>query len=261
MAALPAIKPTTDNIIRLSVINGKVSKKPDVRYNKDGSVDKRHPNKVAGESSTVYPFTLEEIKKMIVYFNRKIDEAPNDNRRWTASRNKMMFIIGINIGLRVSDFSGLTFNFFLEDDGKFKESYSLIPKKTQKSRKFVEIFFNKSVKKSIEKYMNEYPVEDLNEYLFKSREGNGHLTEIAIGRIIKEAAKEVGIEKPINSHSLRKTWARMIYDKAEDKSAALVMLQECLKHSSSAITLRYISIMKEEKKDLYESIELGLDWI
>jgi hypothetical protein len=39
------------------------------------------------------------------------------------------------------------------------------------------------------------------------------------------------------------------------------MLQECLRHSDSLTTLRYISIMDEEKRGMYESIELGLDLI
>ena len=80
-------------------------------------------------------------------------------------------------------------------------------------------------------------------------------------KIIVDVAADANIEKNVGSHSLRKTWARNIYDNAEDKSGALVMLQECLRHSDSLTTLRYISIMDEEKKDMYESIELGLDLI
>jgi integrase len=80
-------------------------------------------------------------------------------------------------------------------------------------------------------------------------------------KIIVDVAEEAGIDKNVGSHSLRKTWARNIYDNANDKREALVMLQECLRHSDSLTTLRYISIMDEEKKDMYESIELGLDYI
>lgn len=261
MASVPVRKQETSNVIQLSVMNGKLGVKPEVRYNKDGSVDKRHPNKKAGVSSKVYPLTAEEIHKMIDLFNKRIEETPNDSRLMFAKRNKMMFILGVNMGLRASDFCGLKWCNFYNEDGTFKESYSLIPKKTAKTRKFVEIFFNKSVKKAIEDYVADYPIEDYNDYLFKSRKGDGHLTEIALGRIVKEAAEEVGITKQVNSHSLRKSWSRAIYDRAEDKSAALVMLQECLRHSDSLTTLRYISIMDEEKKEAYESIELGLDWI
>ena len=48
---------------------------------------------------------------------------------------------------------------------------------------------------------------------------------------------------------------------AQDKSKALVMLQQCLNHSDSITTMRYIGIMDEEKKDMYESVEIGLEFI
>lgn len=96
--AVPVYKPTTDNVIKLSVVNGKLSKKQEIRYNKDGSIDKRHANKVAGVSSEVYPFaTEEEIKSMIDVFNKRIEYATNDNQRQIACRNKMLFLIGINL--------------------------------------------------------------------------------------------------------------------------------------------------------------------
>ena len=260
--AAPIRKQETNNVITLSVVNGKLYKKPEVRYNKDGSIDKRHPNSVAGVSCEVYPFTSEEeIKGMIDVFNKHIEEASNENKRQIACRNKMMFLVGINIGLRASDLCRLQWSFFYNENGIFKEFYTLMPKKTQKHKKFVKIFFNKTVKKAIENYTNNYPIENMEDYLFKSRKGDKYLTEISLGRIIKDAAKEAGIEKNICSHSLRKTWAYTIWHNADDKSKALVMLQQCLAHSDSVTTMKYIGIMDEEKKDMYESVELGLNFI
>lgn len=255
-----APRPLTNKIIDLTIIRGGLSKQR-ARYNKDGTIDKRHSNRVAGVSSTVYPFNVEEVKSIITVFNKRIDEAANDNQRQIASRNKMLFLIGVNVGLRASDLMQLRWSYFYKDDMTFKKSYVLQPKKQKKTGKFVEIFFNKTVKKAVENYVSEYPVEDLNGYLFKSRKGDNPITERGLWKIIVDVAEDAGIEKNVGSHSLRKTWARTIYDRAEDKSDALVMLQECLRHSDSLTTLRYIAIMDEEKKDMYESIELGLDMI
>lgn len=262
MAAVPIQKQDTSNVIELTLINGKLGVKPEVRYNKDGSIDKRRSNKVAGESTEVYPFVSEEeIKAMIDVFDKHIEEATNENKRMIAKRNKMMFLIGINIGLRASDLCCLKWSFFYNEDGSFKEFYTLMPKKTKKHRKFVKIFFNQTVKKSIENYVSDYPIENMEDYLFKSRKGDKCITEISLGRIVKDAAKEAGIDKNICSHSLRKTWAYTIWHNAEDKSKALVMLQQCLAHSNSMTTMRYIGILDEEKKDMYESVEIGLDFI
>lgn len=258
---LPIRKQETDNVITLSIVNGRLIRKPDVRYNKDGSIDKRHSNRVAGVSSTVYPFNVKEIKLIIDVFNKRIEEAANDNQRQIAHRNKMLFLIGVNVGLRASDLMQLRWSYFYKNDMTFKDFYTLQPKKTKKTGKFVKIFFNQTVKKAIENYANEYPIENLDDYLFKSRKGDNPITERGLWKIIVDVASDAEIDKNVGSHSLRKTWARNIYDNAEDKSEALVMLQECLRHSDSLTTLRYISIMDEEKKGMYESIELGLDLI
>lgn len=258
---IPIRKQETNNVITLSLVNGKLAKKPEVKYNKDGSIDKRHSNRVSGVSSTVYPFNMEEIKAVIDVFNNRINEATNDNQKQIACRNKMLFLIGVNVGLRASDLMQLRWSYFYKNDMTFKDFYVLQPKKTKKTGKFVKIFFNQTVKKAIENYVNDYTIEDLDGYLFKSRKGDNPITERGLWKIIVDVAADAGIEKNVGSHSLRKTWARNIYDNAEDKSEALVMLQECLRHSDSLTTLRYISIMDEEKKDMYESVELGLDYI
>lgn len=254
-------KQEEDNVITLSLINGKLGKKPDVKYKKDGSVDKRHSNRISGVSSTVYPFNVEEIKTIICVLNNRIDNAMGDVQKQIEKRNKMLFLIGINVGLRASDLTQLRWSYFYKNDMTFKDYYMLQPKKQKKTGKFVKIFFNQTVKKVIENYVSDYPIQDLDDYLFKSRKGSKPITEGTLWQIIVDVAAEAEIDKNVGSHSLRKTWARNIYDNAEDKSDALVMLQECLRHSDSLTTLRYISIMDEEKKNMYESIELGLDYL
>ena len=261
MGALPATKSLTNNIIELSVIDGKISKKPEARYNKDGSVDKRHSNKVAGVSSEVYPFdTEEEIKAMIDVFNKHIEEAATNSQRQIACRNKMLFLIGINASLRASDLITLKWNFFLNEDGTFKELNSLQPKKTKKTGKYVKLFFNEAVKKAIANYLEDYPMEDMNGYLFESRKGN-HITEISLGRIIKGVAEEVGIEKNICSHSLRKTFGYWAWHNAEDKNKALVILQKIFNHSDTATTAKYIGITNDEMSDVFNGLNLGIDYI
>lgn len=259
--AMPYRKQNIDNVITLSVVNGKLVRKQEVKYNKDGSIDKRHSNRVSGVSSTVYPFNVEEIKTIIDVLNNRIENATNDNQRQIANRNKMLFLIGINVGLRASDLMQLKWSYFYKENMTFKDFYVLQPKKTKKTGKFVKIYFNQTVKKAIENYANIYPIENLDGFMFKSRKGNNPITERGLWKIIVDVADDAGIDKNVGSHSLRKTWARNIYDNASDKKEALVMLQECLRHSDSLTTLRYISIMDEEKKDMYQSIELGLDYI
>lgn len=222
-----------------------------------------HP---AGQSSEVYAFrTEDEIKAMITVFDKHIENARDKHVRQIAERNKLLFVVGINCSLRASDLRNAKYSDFYEidKDGNlvFKKFYVVMPKKQRKQRKFVKLFFNETLKKAIENYIKKYPFENLNDYLFASREGSEPITEKTMWRIIKDTAKEAGLPLRYGSHSLRKSWAYHVWHNAEDKEKALVMLMRCFNHSSIATTMRYIGIMDDEIKDVYESVELGFDMI
>lgn len=255
------VKPLTDNVIELAVINGKLEKKKKVRYNKDGTIDKRHNNKVAGVSSEVYPFSKEEIKAMINVFNKRIEEAPDENKRWIAVRNKMLFLVGINLSLRISDIVSLKWNFFLKDDMTFRDFYKIQPKKTRKYGKFVPLYFNEVVRKTIMDYIEKYPIQDMDSCVFKSREGSGAITEKSVWKIIVDVATKAGVEHNVGTHSLRKTFGYHVWHNAEDKEKALVMLMVIFNHSSVATTKKYIGIMNDEIEDVFNGLNLGLDLI
>lgn len=258
----------TDKIIQFPKINNTEIDETPVRYNLDGSVSKVRPMKKAGISSKVYAFrTQEEIQAMINVFDRKISEAKTNKKIYQAARNKLLFILGINLGLRASDLRTLRWNFFLGyEDGKlvFNDSYSLQPKKTKKQHKFVKLFFNETVKRSIMQFLKQYPYEKISDYCFPSQKSNkkdkdndGVILENSILGMIKETAREAKIKQNIGSHSLRQTWGFWIWHEATDKEKALVVLQNCFNHSSTQITMRYIGLMDDEIKEAYCSINLG----
>lgn len=264
MSAVPAFKPSIDRrdkVIDLSqiIIGGKHKK--EVKLNKDGTVNKSRCNKVAGVSSEVYPLTSEaEIKAVIDVLDKRVTESPDENKKQIACRNKMLFLIGINLGIRASDLCGLKYSFFMNNDGTFKDSYSFQPKKTKKTGKYVKLYFNQTVKKAIAEYIKAYPIQDIDEYLFESRKG-GAITEKALWKIIVNIVAEAGIEKNVGSHTLRKTFGYHIWHNAKDKEKALVMLMAIFNHSSVATTKKYIGLMDEEIEDVFNSLNLGLDFL
>lgn len=239
-------------------------KEKEVKYNKDGSVRKTKCNKVSGKDSEVYAFkTKDEIDAMMAVLDNHIDTAINDNQKKIAYRNKMLFVIGINIGIRGSDLRTLRWSFFFDkkDNGtlKFKTFYVIQPIKQRKQKKFVKLFFNDAVKNAINSYIEKYPIDNLDDYLFTSRKGDEPIEVASLWRIVKNTAAEAGIEQNIGSHSLRKTFGFWCWHNHEDKNKALVILQQIFNHSSTQVTARYIGILDDEIEDMFHSINLGLD--
>lgn len=140
-------------------------------------------------------------------------------------RNYLLFVIGINTGLRISDILPLKVN-------DVKGSHIIIKeKKTGKSKRFK---INSYLKREIDKY-----IENMNDkdYLFPSRKGDKPITRVQAYRILNKVADKLGIEE-VGTHTLRKTFGYWHYQQHKD----VAILQEIFNHSAPSITLRYIGI-------------------
>lgn len=151
-------------------------------------------------------------------------------------RDYLMFIIGINTGLRVSDLLTLQVA-----DVKGKQYIKLREKKRNKRRK---ILLPSQVKADIRKYIKG---KQLDEYLFKSREGeNKPITRQRAYQILNEVARLPEIKlKEIGTHTLRKTFGYWQYRKYQN----IVLLQDIFGHDSPKETLIYIGISQDEKDE------------
>lgn len=158
-------------------------------------------------------------------------------------RDLLLFIIGINTTLRISDILNLRVGDVSGDYIELKE------KKTGKTKR---IRINKSVKNAVNKLVDKKA--DPNDWLFPSRKGNNPITRVQAWRILNNAAKRAGIADRIRfgTHSLRKTAAYHAYKNGVD----LAVLMRLLNHSSQKETLRYIGIDNEQIDEVY--IELNL---
>ena len=147
----------------------------------------------------------------------------------SGTRNLLLFLLGINTGLRVSDLLRLKVK-----DEKNKNSVQIREKKTKKTKKFP---IPKEIRIFISEYVERKP---LSRYLFKSRKSNKPITRVQAYRIIKEACRVLGLDHT-GTHSLRKTFGYHFYKQTKD----IALLQKILNHSSQDITLRYIGVTQE----------------
>jgi integrase len=161
----------------------------------------------------------------------------------TGVRNYMMFVIGINTGLRVSDLLRLKVS-----DVKNKPHILIREKKTGKAKRFL---INSSLRVAINTYISDMTLVD-DDYLFASQKGiNKPLTRVQAYNILNNVAKKCGLQE-IGTHTMRKTFGYWHYKQYKD----VAILQDIFNHSSPSITLRYIGITDDIKDKTIENFYL-----
>lgn len=142
-------------------------------------------------------------------------------------RNYFLFVFGINSGLRISDIIHLKVL-----DVRNADYLKVREKKTKKVRR---IKITITLRNEIDKYIRSMADSD---YLFPSRKGQQPISRVQAWKIVNDAAREVGINDSIGTHTLRKTFGYHFYQKTKD----VAMLQKIFGHNSPSVTLRYIGI-------------------
>lgn len=140
----------------------------------------------------------------------------------------IMFNIGINSGLRISDILTLKVGIMSGTH------INIIEKKTGKSKRFL---INDILRLELDRYITEHKL-GADDYLVQSRKGiNKPVTRVQAYRVLNDTAKLLGMTE-IGTHTLRKTFGYFHYKQYKD----VAVLQEIFNHSSPSITMRYIGI-------------------
>lgn len=150
--------------------------------------------------------------------------------REKGSRDYLLFLMGINSGLRISDILKLKVK-----DVRNKKYIELIEQKTNKYKRFpITISFKFELEEFIRGKSSE-------EWLFSSKRGKKPISRIQAYRIICKACVRAGITSRIGTHTLRKTFGYHFYQENKD----IALLQCIFNHSTPNITLRYIGINQD----------------
>ncbi|WP_341875951.1 site-specific integrase [Defluviitalea saccharophila] len=176
-----------------------------------------------------------QIQKMKIYLLGRSD------------RDYLLFTVGINVGLRVSDLLRLQYKDIFTDNESFRQHLVIREQKTGKVKK---IRLNDTVKKAIKDYVRIHELSG-EDYLFESKKG-GYITRVQAYKILREAAEAIGIEQ-FGTHSMRKTWGYHSYLTSKHN---IGLIMDMFSHSSEQICLRYIGINQEQKDELYSMVQL-----
>ena len=146
-------------------------------------------------------------------------------------------IVGINVGLRISDLRLLTFS---QIENGFD---TILEKKTKKAR---TIQFNDHIQKAFQIFRERCKRND--GYLFLSNKRKVYTPQY-INRAIKKLFAKPNLS--ISTHSLRKTFGRRVWDNHNQTDSALIYLSEIFNHADLATTRRYLGIRQEQIKEIY----------
>lgn len=179
-------------------------------------------------------------------------------------RDNMLFICGINFGLRISDLLTLRFCHLINDDLSFKDQFPILEKKTKNTRKVKMnrwLSVNDAVVEAVTLYLTNVPSK-LDDFMFRSEAHNGKskgnaLSRMSVDRILKEIGETLGIEAHMSSHTLRKTFGYHQMAMSGHDPRKLLVLQKIFGHSSASQTMTYIGITDEEIHEAYRQLNLG----
>ncbi len=165
---------------------------------------------------------------------------------------RMSLLIGCGcfFGLRISDLRQLTWRQILD-----KDEFVVYEQKTGKRR---VIRVNKGFQGHIKDCHDAMMVRNDDRPCFLNRYGS-----IISLQMVNREFKSIRVKYQLridnfSTHTMRKTWARKIYENENAEGCrdmALLKLSELMNHSAPSITRRYIGLRQQELGEVYDSLQ------
>lgn len=185
---------------------------------------------------------------------KKIAQIKNLLRRQGRERDLLLFTVGINTALRISDLLTLRIGQFLDEHQHIKPRFWI---KERKRGKRHEIAINESIRAALEHYLIAYSEigDNPNHFLFFNTKTLDYAQPIRRGqawKFIARICQGVGLRGNFGTHSLRKTWG--CHARLQGVDLALIMYK--LNHNSIAYTKRYLGITDAELQAVVQRLNL-----
>ncbi|MFW5720600.1 MAG: tyrosine-type recombinase/integrase [Candidatus Dojkabacteria bacterium] len=157
-------------------------------------------------------------------------------------RDKLLFVMGINSGLRVQDLLALKVKEVI--GCKVGDRLGIRERKTGKDNVLI---FNREIVASLDEFLAQTePAQE--HYLFKSRKGvNAPLTTYSVTMMVKRWAAIINLKGNYGAHTLRKTWT---FHQRKTFGVSWEVLAKRLNHSTPSVTRRYLGVQDEEVEEV-----------
>ena len=150
-------------------------------------------------------------------------------------KHRMAISLQYACGLRVGELLRLR----VRDIDFQREVIYILRSKGGKDRR---IPLSEKIKQHLQHYLKYYDPQD---YLLAGQ-GGGQYSRSSINQVLKRAAKQAGIDRPVYSHMLRHSYATHLLESGVD----LRFVQELLGHNSSRTTEIYTHVSTRMLKDI-----------
>lgn len=183
-----------------------------------------------------------DISRIVMYFVNA--------ERW---RDYMLFVLGINFGLRVGDLLQLRFKDLLKTDRSFRESIVISEQETRYSsqrKKIWRVTLNPAVKEAVGLFLKHNPQTNMTDYLFRSESNNSKNEKLPMHRnsidgILKQAKADLNLEIQLSTLTLRKTFAYHHLLLAKDARSQAVVVR-ALNYRAVADALNFAGTTEDE---------------
>ena len=171
----------------------------------------------------------------------------------TTGRDRLLFLFGIYTGFRIHELLSIRLEDVWRDGNaeaavtvarrRLKGGAGVNPRRVRSRTAALHPALRAALENQVRERFGDGPVPG-DEFLFKSRKGpNRAITVGHAWEIIKTAARELGYNDRVATHSMRKTFARAIYD---NSGHDLILTQRALGHRAASSTSSYLESTDEE---------------
>lgn len=186
---------------------------------------------------------------------RKIAQIKNTLRGANKIRDLLLFELGINSALRISDLLRVQVQDLFDKEGNINWSFSIKEEKTNKPNR---ITITPKVQETLKQYKELYPyiIQKPEFYVFfhmkRSPKGAEHIDRKQAWKLIHTRCRDAWLPENYGGHTLRKTWGYQ----ARQNHIPLEIIQHKLNHSSMAVTERYLGITADEIAEACNKLDL-----
>ena len=231
------------------------------RKSKTKVVPQKMPKRMDNPNSDYQRKTNDKLGKQTMWYITKSDfekmqraqlvhiqkSEPGSDAEYRNERNYMLLMLGVNIGARTNTILEMTPRDFAGGKIRIKE---------HKTGKVQQFELRDNLYKLLYDYVKKYRYST-DEFIFRAHltSKNKPLSRQTAWTFVKGLAEEVGIEYMVGAYSLRKSFARWLYDECHD----IFKVMRVLGHSDAMITARYICLEEDEVMKIRAEIEYGFD--